>query len=129
MEHCAPHTRAVHRATCLERKVVGRKIWYQTLELLPGRFHTLWSKTHNHRLLKACLLGSKRKLPCTSSLLGPSLTILCGLPFKGRAVTLATHTPVIRVLCQALEPTAFLVHPVLTAVAEECCCCPLQCDS
>ena len=26
---------------------------------------------------------------------------------------------VIRVLCQALEPTAFLVHPVLTAIAEE----------
>ena len=23
MEHCAPHTRAVDTATCLERKVVG----------------------------------------------------------------------------------------------------------
>ena len=25
MEHCAPHTRAVHMATCLERKVEGRE--------------------------------------------------------------------------------------------------------
>ena len=25
MEHCAPHTRAVHTATCLERKVAGRE--------------------------------------------------------------------------------------------------------
>ena len=25
MEHCAPHTRAVHAATCLEREVAGRE--------------------------------------------------------------------------------------------------------
>ena len=25
MEHCAPHTRAVHTATCLERNVAGRE--------------------------------------------------------------------------------------------------------
>ena len=56
MEHCAPHTRAVHMATCLERKVAGRENWFQLLELLPGGFH-------NHRLLRACLLGSKRKQP------------------------------------------------------------------
>ena len=40
MEHCAPHTRAVHTATCLERKVAGRENWFQLLELLPGGFHT-----------------------------------------------------------------------------------------
>ena len=27
MEHCAPHTRAVHMATCLEREVAGRENW------------------------------------------------------------------------------------------------------
>ena len=31
---------AVHMATCLERKVAGRKNWFQLLELLPGGFHT-----------------------------------------------------------------------------------------
>ena len=27
MEHCAPHTRAIHAATCLEREVSGRENW------------------------------------------------------------------------------------------------------
>ena len=40
MEHFAPHTRAVHKAMCLERKVAGRENWFQLLELLPGSFHT-----------------------------------------------------------------------------------------
>ena len=40
MEHCAPHTHAVHTATCLEREVAGRENWFQLLELLSGGFHT-----------------------------------------------------------------------------------------
>ena len=64
MEHCAPHTRAVHTATCLEREVGGRENWFQLLETSSSRFsQVLWLKAHNHRLLRACLLGSKRKLP------------------------------------------------------------------
>ena len=46
MEHCTPHTRAVHTATCLEE--AGRENWYQLLELLPRQFsHMFWSNTHN----------------------------------------------------------------------------------
>ena len=70
MEHCVSHTRAVHTATYLERKVAGSANWYQLLELL-----------------------------------------LCSF--------LAPCTPVNKVLCQALEPTVFLVHSVLTAFAED----------
>ena len=33
--------------------------------------------------------------------------------------SLALCTSVIRVLCQALDPTAFLVHPVLAAIAKD----------
>ena len=36
MEHCTPHTRAVHTAMCIERKVAGRESCFQLLELLPG---------------------------------------------------------------------------------------------
>ena len=62
-----------------------------------GRFsHVLWLKVHSHLLLRACLLGSIRTLPTQA-----------GLP------------SVDRVFCQALEPTAFLVHPVLAAIAED----------
>ena len=38
---------------------------------------------------------------------------------KGMCSSLAQCTPVIRVLCQALELTAFLVHAVLAAVAKD----------
>ena len=55
----------------------------------------------------------------TSSLSGPTWTSLCGLPSKGRAVPGTVVRAVVRVLCQALELTAFLVHPVLAAIAED----------
>ena len=58
----------------------------------------------------------EQKEATTSSLSGPVWTALCGLPSRGSS--LAPCTSVIRVLCQALEPTAFLVHPVLAAIAE-----------
>ena len=47
--------------------------------------HVLWLKAHNHPLLRACLLGSKRKLPppVCQARLGTSF---CGLTSKGRAV-------------------------------------------
>ena len=92
MEHCTPHTRAVHTATCLEREKAGRENWYQLLELLPRWFsHVFWSKTHNHWLLRSCLLGSKRKLPppaCQARLGLPS--VVCrqwGVQFPGTVYT------------------------------------------
>ena len=44
----------------------------------------LWLKIHSHRLLRACLLESKRKLPFFSD---STWTLLCGLLSKGHAVT------------------------------------------
>ena len=38
---------------------------------------------------------------------------------QGACSFLALCTSVIRVLCQALDPIAFLVHPVLAAIAED----------
>ena len=73
--------------------------------------HVLWLKAHNHWLLRACLIGGKRKLP------HPTCQVRLGLPsvisFQGVCSSLTLCTLVIRVLCQVLEPTAFLVHPVL----------------
>ena len=77
----------------------------------------LWLKVHSHLLLRACLLGSKRKLPLPACQVRPGLpSVVCrprGVQFPG------TVTSVVRVLCQVLEPTAFLVHPVLASVAED----------
>ena len=51
MKHCAPYTRAVHPATCLQIEVAGR-------ENSSRRFsQVLWL------MLRAWLLGSKKKLP------------------------------------------------------------------
>ena len=73
MEHCAPHTRAVHTATCLERKVAGRENWFQLLLTSSRRFtNVLWLKAHNHRLLRACLLGTKNEAT-TSGFVRPDL--------------------------------------------------------
>ena len=71
----------------------------------------LWLKVHSHWLLRACLPDSKRKLPPPACQVGLSL---CGLPSKGHAVPWH-HVH----LCQAVELTAFLVHPMLAAVAED----------
>ena len=54
-------------------------------------------------------LGSKRKLPPQACQVRP------GLP----SVALAPCTSIVRVHFHAFEPTAFLVHPVLAAIAED----------
>ena len=53
--------------------------------------HLLWLKDHSLQLLRACLLGSERKLPPPACQV--RLTSLCGLPSK----VLAPCTSVIRV--------------------------------
>ena len=79
--------------------------------------HVLWLKVHNHRLLRACLPGSKRKLPppaCQARLELPSVVCcLRGVKFPGTVYT-CYQGPL-----RTLEPTAFLMHPVLTAFAED----------
>ena len=106
MEHCTPYTRAVHTATCLERKVAERENWYQLIKLLPGGFHTCCGqkftttgcREHVSQVAKGNyhfqLVRPDSNFPLWSAVL--------------------PCTPVIRVLCQALEPTAFLMHPVQT---------------
>ena len=56
----------------------------RSLNFFQEVFTRLWLKVHSHLLLRACLLGSKRKLPPQAS--GPTRTSFCGLPSKGHAV-------------------------------------------
>ena len=77
----------------------------------------LWLKVHSHLLLRACLLSSKRKLPPQACQVRPELpSVVC---HPRACSSLASCTSVVRVLCLVLEPTAFLVHPVLAAIAED----------
>ena len=88
--------------------------------------HVLWSKVHNHRLLRACLPGSKKKLPspaCQALLELPSVVCrLRGVQFLGTVYT-CNQGPLSRdwAHCNSYAPGAY-------SLCRRCCCCPLQCD-
>ena len=70
----------------------------------------LWLKSHSRRLLRACLLGSERKLPLPACQvqLGLPYVVCCprGVQFPG-TVYICNQCPL------SLDPTVFLVHTVL----------------
>ena len=86
----------------------------------------LWLKAHNHRLLRACLLGSKRKLPppaCQARLgLLSVISHLRGVLFPGTVYT-CNQGPLssTRAHCTSYAPSAY-------SLCRRCCCCPLRCD-
>ena len=115
MEHCTPHTKAVHTAMFPEREVAGRELVAASCSSSRWFSYVLWLKVQSHRLQRAYLLDSKRcyhlqfvrsDFPLWSAV-------------QGACSFLAPCTSVIRVLCQVLEPTAFLVHLVLAPLAED----------
>ena len=104
MEHCAPHTRAVHM----------KGGWLESAPWTSSKqfSHVLWSQAHNHRLLRACLPGSKRKLPppaCQTQLELPS--VVCrvrGVQFPG-TVYICNQGPLSSawVRCISYSPSAY----------------------
>ena len=80
----------------------------------------LWLKVHSHLLLRACLPGSKKKLPppaCQVRLGLPS--VVChprGVQFPG-TMYICSQGPL-------SSASAFLVHPVLAATAEDAVAAP-----
>ena len=64
---------------------------FSSLNFFQAVFHVLWLKAHNHRLLRACLIGSKRKLPppvCQAQF--GLLSVVCrlrGMLFPGTVYT------------------------------------------
>ena len=79
VEHCAPHTRAVHAVKCLEKEMAGRENFFQAvfkravvLSLQPPAAESMSPR--------------QQKDATVPSLSGPTWTSLCGLPSKGRAV-------------------------------------------
>ena len=88
--------------------------------------HVLWLKVHSRRLLRACLLGSKRKLPppvCQVPL-GPSSVVYRprGMQFPG-TMYIWNQGPLSSAWahCISCAPSAY-------SHCRRCCCCPLQCD-
>ena len=126
MEHCAPHTRAAHTATCLERKVAGRENWYQLLELLPDGFHMCCGRklTTTSCWEHVSQVAKRSYHPaCQTRLEFPSVVCcLRGMQFSG-SVYICNLGPLSSAWahCISYAPNAY-------SLCRRCCCCPLQCD-
>ena len=88
--------------------------------------HVLWLRVHNHLLLRACLLGSKRKLPPQAYQVRPGLpSVVChprGVQFPGTVY-----------ICSQGHFSSAWAHCISCASSacshcRGCCCCPLQWD-
>ena len=91
MEHCAPHTRAVHTATCLERKVAGRENCFSTLKFFQAVVTGVVVE-RSQPLAAKSMSPRKQKEATTSSLSSPTWTSLCCLPSKGVMFPFTTYT-------------------------------------
>ena len=88
--------------------------------------HMLWLEVHSHRLLRACLLGSKRKLPL------PAWQVQLWLPYvvcHPRGV----QFPGTMYICNQGPLSSAWAHciscaPSACSCCRRCCCCPLQCN-
>ena len=85
-----------------------------SLNFFQAVFKGVVAESSQPQALRACLLGSKRKLPPPACQVRRMWSAI-----QGQSYSLALSTSVNRVFCQVLEPTAFLVHPVLAATAED----------
>ena len=82
-------------------------------------------KVHSHRLLRACLLGSKRKLP------PPAWQVLLGLPSEVGCPRGMQFPGTVYICnqCPLSSPSAHNIScaPSACSHCRRCCCCPLQC--
>ena len=79
--------------------------------------HVLWLKVHSNLLLRACFLGSKRKLPPTACQVRPGLpSVICrlkGVQFPG-TVYICSQGPLSSAWAHCIS-----MQPVLAAAAED----------
>ena len=88
--------------------------------------HVLWLKVHSHLLLRACLLGSKRKLPPQACQVRPGLPFVVCHP-RGVQVPGTVY------ICSQGPFSSAWAHCISCAPSacnhcRRCCCCPLECD-
>ena len=90
-------------------------IWPRVLKERWREERTGTSSLNFFQVVFTCVVVESSQPPACRAQIGlPSVVChLRGVQFPGMGI------PVIRVLCQALEPNAFLVHPVFTVFAED----------
>ena len=111
---CSTHKSCIHGHVSWKRGGEKRELVSAPWTSARQFSHLLWSKAHNHWLLRACLLGSKRKLQPPA--------VVCRLWLPGTVYT-----------CNQGPLSSGWAHCISCALSayslcRRCCCCPLQCD-
>ena len=86
--------------------------------------HVLWLKVHSRWCLRACLLGSKRKLPPSAFRSNGLPSVVChprGMQFLG-TMYICNHGPLSSTWAHCIS-CAFSA----SSHSRRCCCCPFQC--
>ena len=121
--HCKGALRSTHKSCThghVSWKRGGRKRELVAAPWTSSKWFSdmLWLEVHSHRLLRACFLGSKRKLrpPACQSDLGLPSVVCCprGVQFPC-TVYICIQGP----LSSAWAHCFFFVHQVLAAIAED----------
>ena len=82
MEQCAPHTRAVPAATCLEREVGEERTGSSFLNFFQAVFTHVVAESSQPPAAES-MSPRQQKEATTSSLSGLTWTSFCGLPQRG----------------------------------------------
>ena len=123
----ALHTQELYMRPGVLKERGGKRELVAAPRTSSRRFsHMLWLKVHSHQLLRACLLGNRRKLP------PPACQVWLGLPsvvcclrdgqFPGTVYT-CNQGPLWGpwAHCIPCAPSAY-------SRCRRCCCCQLQCN-
>ena len=127
MEHlCSAHKSCTHGHVFWKRGGVKRELVADPWTSSRQFSHMLWLKVHSHLLLRACLLGSKRKLPPPACQVQPGLpSVVChprDVQFPG-TVSIWSQGPLSSAWAHCISCAASACSR-----CRRCCCCPLQCD-
>ena len=83
--------------------------------------HVLWLKVHSHQLLRACLLGSKRKLPSPGCQVFGLPSVVChprGVQFPGTMYICCNQGPLSSAWSHCIS-----CAPSTCSRCRRCCCC------
>ena len=120
------HKSCTHSHVFWKRDGVKRELVADSWTSSRRFSHVLWLKVHSLLLLRACPLGSKRKLPPQDCQVRPGPpSVVChprGMQFPDT----------VYISSQGLFSSAWAhcisCAPSACSHCRRCCCCPLQCD-
>ena len=127
---CSAHKSCTHGHVFWKRGGVKRELVADPWT--SRRFsHVLWLKVHSRLLLRACLLGSKRKLPPPACQVRPGLpSVVChqrGVQFPS-TLYIGSQGLLSKGFLSSAWAHCISCAPSACSHCRRCCCFPLQCN-